>query len=356
MQENRCFDHYFGTMRGVRGFGDRFPIPLASGKPVWFQSDGDARDPRPFASTPRSMNAALIGSGTPHIFADSQAAWNQGKFGSLAEVQEPALSMGYYRRDDIPFQFALAEAFTICDGYHCSSLTGTDPNRIVFWSGSNFNPELRAQGINCTDADGEPVNLRCWITGALPDARLHLSIGNAFKWATMPDVLQQAGISWRIYQDPNDNWTGAMHGCLAFESFRTAQPGSPIYEHGMSGDWSADDAVNPRPAQAGRAATARCRRCRWVLPSQALVRASRRPVAALPAAPTSPAGAGRADGQSGSLEQDRLLPDLRRERRLLRPPAAAGGAVVRRRWQPDGQVDPGAATASISTTSVGQRT
>ena len=23
MQENRSFDHYFGTMRGVRGFGDR---------------------------------------------------------------------------------------------------------------------------------------------------------------------------------------------------------------------------------------------------------------------------------------------------------------------------------------------
>ena len=24
MQENRSFDHYFGTLSGVRGFGDRF--------------------------------------------------------------------------------------------------------------------------------------------------------------------------------------------------------------------------------------------------------------------------------------------------------------------------------------------
>ncbi|MDY6983853.1 MAG: alkaline phosphatase family protein, partial [Pseudomonadota bacterium] len=40
MQENRGFDHYFGTMRGVRGYGDRFPVPLESGKPVWFQSNG----------------------------------------------------------------------------------------------------------------------------------------------------------------------------------------------------------------------------------------------------------------------------------------------------------------------------
>ena len=28
MQENRSFDHYYGTMRGVRGFGDRMTIPL----------------------------------------------------------------------------------------------------------------------------------------------------------------------------------------------------------------------------------------------------------------------------------------------------------------------------------------
>src|SRR3546814_19176650 len=40
MQENRAFNHYFGDMRGVRGFGDRFPIPMASGKSVWYQSDG----------------------------------------------------------------------------------------------------------------------------------------------------------------------------------------------------------------------------------------------------------------------------------------------------------------------------
>ena len=112
------------------------------------------------------MNAALINS-TPHNVADSQAAWNQGKFGEWARWKRP-LSMGYYSREEAPFQWALAEAFTICDGYHCSIATGTDPNRIMFWSGSNFNPELRAAGINCTDADAEFWNLRCWITGTFP--------------------------------------------------------------------------------------------------------------------------------------------------------------------------------------------
>ena len=84
--------------------------------------------------------------------------------------------------------------------------------------------------------------------------------GSAFKWPTIPDVLERAGIAWRIYQDPNDNWTGAMHGCLAFESFRTAKPDSPLYRKGMS-HWSleqlAQDVRNGTLPQVS-----------WVLPSE----------------------------------------------------------------------------------------
>src|SRR5215471_14810689 len=40
MQENRSFDHYFGTMRGVRGFADPHPVKLPSGQPVWNQPNG----------------------------------------------------------------------------------------------------------------------------------------------------------------------------------------------------------------------------------------------------------------------------------------------------------------------------
>lgn len=239
MQENRAFNHYFGAMRGVRGFGDRFPIPLASGKSAWFQSDGTKEVP-PYHLDRESMNAIFV-PGTPHSYSDAQAAWNQGKFGFWPKYKN-VHSMGYYRRNDIPFQYALAEAFTICDGYHCSITTGTDPNRIVFWSGSNFNPELGRLGINCTDSDSEPNNLRCWITGALPDPGYTYQ-GSSFKWPTLPDLLEQAGVGWRFYQDPNNNWTGAMHGGLAFESFRTAEPGSPLYEKGMS-NYSLEDLTN----------------------------------------------------------------------------------------------------------------
>lgn len=236
MQENRSFDHYFGTLRGVRGFGDRHPIPLASGKPVWFQSDGEKEVP-PFRLDTRTTSA-LRTPGTPHAFDDAQAAWGQGTLSHWPKFKT-SVSMGHYRREDIPSQFALAEAFTICDAHHCSVTTGTDPNRIAFLSGSNFDPEHRARGENCTDADAEVNNLRCQIEAQHPDPGYNYQ-GSAFRWPTLPELLGQAGISWRIYQDPNDNWTGLMHGGLAFESFRKATPGTSIYDNGMT-RWSLDD-------------------------------------------------------------------------------------------------------------------
>jgi phospholipase C len=140
--------------------------------------------------------------------------------------------MGYYRRDDIPFQFTLAEAFTICDAHHCSLTTGTDPNRIVAFSGLNFDPVRRRSRENCTAASAEVNNLRCLAKGAMPTPGYTYQ-GSAFSWPTIPDVLEAAGISWRIYQDPNDNWSGLMHGGVAFERFRNAKPGDPLYEKGI---------------------------------------------------------------------------------------------------------------------------
>lgn len=264
MQENRSFDHYFGAMKGVRGFGDRFGIPLENGKRVFVQSDGN-RDYGPYRADKNKMNAALI-HGTPHNFGDTQAAWNQGKYGFWPKFKTP-YAMAYYTREEIPFQYALAEAFTISDAYHCSIATGTDPNRIMFFSGSNFDPEKRIAGINCTDQESEPVNLRCWIKHD-PDTKQPYTMpepgyqyqGNALKWDTIPDVLDRNKISWKIYQDPNDNWEGAMHGGLAFESFRNAIPGSSIYENGMK-NWSLQDLENDVKNNTLPQVT-------WILPSQ----------------------------------------------------------------------------------------
>jgi phospholipase C len=232
MQENRSFDHYFGTLRGVRGFGDPIPISLPNGKPVWFESDG-AKEIPPYHLNSATSSALLVPD-TPHTYSDAQAAWNQGIFGQWP-LFKTQYSMGYYRRQDLPYQFALAEAFTICDNYHCSLTAGTDPNRIVFFSGSNFNPQLGAQGVDCTESNAEVNNYRCEVSGTMPSPG-YTYTGSAFTWPTLPELLQAAGVSWRIYQNPNNNGNGLFHGGLAFQNFRkaTAASGGALYENGMT--------------------------------------------------------------------------------------------------------------------------
>jgi phospholipase C len=234
MQENRSVDHYFGTLQGVRGFGDRFPINLASGQLVWQQSNGTAALP-PYHFDSTTSNAMAF-TDTPHDYGSGQAAWNQGMFGSWPKWKTE-YSMGYYKRADIPFHFALADAFTLCDAHHCGLTGPTDPDRIMFWSGSCFNPELGGLGINCTSTDAEVQTLRLSTSGTFTNGNFpaYTYSGTAFNWPTLPEILQNAGVSWNIYQDPNNNWNSLLHGCLAFANFRNAQPGSALYENGING-------------------------------------------------------------------------------------------------------------------------
>ena len=230
MQENRSFDHYFGSLRGVRGFHDRFPIPVQGERRVWSQQGPDGIV-EPFHLDGRSMNAALIHS-MPHAYSDAQAAWGQGRMDQWPRFKTPA-SMGYYTRKEAPFQYALADAFTLCDAYHCSVMGATTPNRVMFWSGSVLDPALRAQRAHADDDTAEIGNVRGYVTGSLPQPGYTYQ-GDALPWRTLPELLEQAGVSWKIYQHPNDNWSGVMHGGLPFEGFRSAKPGSPLYRKGMS--------------------------------------------------------------------------------------------------------------------------
>ena len=66
MQENRSFDHYFGSMKGVRGFGDPRPVTLASGKPVWHQSDG-TKDVLPYHPDADDLGMQFIAGPRPRL-------------------------------------------------------------------------------------------------------------------------------------------------------------------------------------------------------------------------------------------------------------------------------------------------
>jgi len=135
MQENRSFDHYFGALNGVRGFADRFPIPVGPNRTVWTQMNGE-RAVQPFALNTAEAFALMRMEGTPHFWPDAQAAWDQGRMGCWPKAKTDRC-MAHYGPGDLPFQYALADAFTVCDAYHCSIQTGTNSNRLFLWTGTN---------------------------------------------------------------------------------------------------------------------------------------------------------------------------------------------------------------------------
>ena len=126
MQENRSFDHYFGTLRGVRGYGDNRTINLSNGSPVWYQPNGGGYL-LPFHPGAPNLGLQFI-EDLPHDWTTTHGAWNQGKYDQWVP-NKGTTTMAHLVRSDVPFHYALADAFTICDAYHCSSLQPDNERR-----------------------------------------------------------------------------------------------------------------------------------------------------------------------------------------------------------------------------------
>src|SRR6188474_2880066 len=143
MQENRSFDHCYGTLQGVRGFNDPRAIRLPNKNLVWLQTNSNGETFVPFRLNIKDTKSTWMGS-LPHSWTDQVDARNNGKYDQWLQAkrsgnkayQKMPLTLGYYNREDIPFYYALADAFTICDQNFCSSLTGTTPNRLYLWTGT----------------------------------------------------------------------------------------------------------------------------------------------------------------------------------------------------------------------------
>ncbi len=156
----------------MRGFGDRHTIPMLGGKSVWRQSDGLKEIP-PFHLQHQDLERHGRAQHAALLRRRCRRPGARASFGQWPRFKTP-YSMGHYKREDIPFQFALAEAFTICDAYHCSITSGTDPNRVVFWAGSNFDPAARARGDQLHRGQS-PSPTTCAAGSRAPaDAGLHL--------------------------------------------------------------------------------------------------------------------------------------------------------------------------------------
>lgn len=188
MQENRSFDHTFGTLQGVRGFNDPRAICLPNKNKVWLQTDEKGDTYAPFRLDIKNSKITWMGS-LPHSWSNQVDARNGGKYDQwlLAkksgnkEYKDMPLTMGHYTREDLPFYYALADAFTVCDHNFCSSLTGTTPNRLHFWTGT-----IRAE-------QHENSKANVWNEDVDYD-----TMGN---WKTYPERLEENNISWKIYQN-----------------------------------------------------------------------------------------------------------------------------------------------------------
>ena len=203
MQENRSFDHYFGTMMGVRGFGDRFTIPLQKGLNVWQQSDANGKPILPYHLDGTKGNAQRV-SGTPHSWGNGQDAWDGGRMYQWPRYKNTA-SMGYYKEAELPFQFALANAFTVCDAYHASMHTGTNSNRLFLWTGTNGPTGANVAVVN-NEWDGIDAST------------------NGYDWKTYPERLEEAKVSWIVYQNMPDNFTD--NSLAGFKQYRRANEAS----------------------------------------------------------------------------------------------------------------------------------
>jgi phospholipase C len=216
MQENRSFDHYFGSLSGVRGFDDPRAIRLPSGLPVWYQPDGAGGHVLPFHFDARNTSALSLG--TDHSWKGTQSAW-QG-WDAWVPRKTPQ-SMGYFNRGDLPFYYALADAFTICDAYHCSIFGATDPNRLYALTGSNqgwINPMGKLYNVNAAGFfNGDPAldNIASEVTASAPN------------WRTYAEVLEANQVSWKVYQE----WDNYGDNYLAyFRNYRVNADGSRLAE------------------------------------------------------------------------------------------------------------------------------
>jgi phospholipase C len=216
----------------VRGFSDPSAIRLSSGRPVFYQPDTRNRDGY---LLPFHLDAAPAGvrpiPSTSHTWPVQHASWNAGKMDNwlaahhAADGSDGSFTMGYYARDDIPFHFALAENFTVCDNYFCSVLGPTWPNRLYLMSGT-LDPLGDAGGPVLSNSDPVP-----------------------YRWKTYPEALTEAGVSWRVYQEADNYQCNVLE---YFKSFQDAPVRSPLFRNGLrtypAGQFEFDAANDRLPA------------------------------------------------------------------------------------------------------------
>jgi phospholipase C len=204
MMENRSYDHYFGAYEKGRGFDDHPRKSLGVFAQNWPTAPSGmypANTLLPWHLT--STDGFECTDDLTHDWGPMHLCWNEGKMDSWVsthtsseyEGARGAMTMGYYNRSDLPFYYALADNFTLCDAYHASILGPTHPNRMMANTGT----------IDPAGIAGGPIT----DTNSTPD-----NVWNC-TWTTMQEVLEEAGVSWKVYNPSNSGVAGTKYASLA---------------------------------------------------------------------------------------------------------------------------------------------
>jgi phospholipase C len=234
MQENRSFDHYYGAYKGVRGFDDHPKESLGAFAQAWpggaashllpFHLQSDSGRGECTYDLNHTWPAEHLSRGAGHN-ADFVKTHTSAAFEG---PQNGVVTMGYYERSDLPYYYALADAFTICDNYHCSVMGPTHPNRLMAVSGT-IDPAGKAGGpVIITNEDVDAI----W----------------SASWPTMPEVLEDAGISWKVYNPEGSLYTPSFfeqHGLLVGDAIlpyfsQYKNPSSALYQKAFLPQYPSD--------------------------------------------------------------------------------------------------------------------
>jgi phospholipase C len=127
-------------------------------------------------------------------------------------------TLGYLNRNDIPFHYALADAYTVGDAYHCSVLSATGPNRTYLWGGTIDAQQKFSSFVAFNGGD---------------------ELGENLLWQTYAETLQQAGVTWKLYQGADNFGDNGLAYFATFARFDPEQGGTPapgnvFYDNGIA--------------------------------------------------------------------------------------------------------------------------
>lgn len=224
MQENRAFDHYLGILNGVRGFGDPRPLRLPGGRTVWAQPSTQHPDGYvlPFHGDSKTTRALTV-DGAEQSHPENIHIFNRGRYNRWGHSGALHTRMLHYTAGDLPFYYALADAFTVCDAYHCATMTQTYPNRLHLFSGCNGGGTVGGDPVMSNYGEDETPS-----ADMAEDRPLR---PDAYRWTTYAERLQAAGIDWKVYQE-YDNFGDNL--LSIFPPFRPCARDSELYRRGRS--------------------------------------------------------------------------------------------------------------------------